>query len=791
MNTEPRHEPRFPRLARSLDRDRELPAAHKALKALRYGASVALAPLYLAGCDHVGPGARVRGRPLITNAGHLTLGARALIGSTFAPTQLRAGTKGTLSIGDDCTINFGCVLSADDRVTIGARVSLGPYVEIVDDGGPIVIGDDVWLATRVRVRGGAVIGEGSVITAGSEVTGTIPPFVVAGGVPARVLRQRKADDATPPPNAPPSPPVNDVTQPPPAAPAEAVGPEIRGLLVSDFSIRELATHLRAHDELGPRVSAVAAPFDQVVQTLVHLDATAAAERADFALVWTRPEAVLAFREQLLGKTVPLADLLAEVDDFAARIKAAATSIKHLFVATWVLPPTERGLGMIDLRDGGLSLTVLKMNLRLVEALQGTPNVFVLDASRWVAASAHAALSTKLWLLGKVGFSADVFAEAAKDLRAALRGLAGAAKKLVVLDLDDTLWGGIVGDVGWEHLALGGHDALGESYVDFQRHLLALSRRGVLLAVVSKNEESVALEAIARHPAMVIKADDLAIYKINWRDKAANIAELVAELNLGMQSVVFIDDNPVERARVREALPEVFVPEWPEDKLLYTQALSELRCFDTPALSREDLERTRMYAAERNREALKKSVGSIDDWFMSLGTKVRFAPLDASNVTRTVQLLNKTNQMNLSTRRLGEPELLAWAAAPGHELWTVTVADKFGDAGLTGILGLAREGDALRIADYVLSCRVMGRRVEEAMLAAAVHRARALGAQLVRAVYLPTPKNKPCLGFFKGSGFTHDEATGVFTWPIDRAYPLPASIEALGLTLRGDQEVRHA
>jgi FkbH-like protein len=815
MNTHPQHEAPAQKLARSLERDRDLPAAHKALKALRYGTSLALAPLYLLACDHVGPGARTRGRPLISNAGRITLGARVGLASTFVPVRLRTGEKGALTIGDDVLINFGCSLSADDRVTLGDRVSLGPYVEIADAGEqgeprPIVIGDDVWLATRVRVHGGAMIGEGSVITAGSEVSGEIPPFVVAGGIPARVLRQRKAGESAPevsaveaPVSAPPAaPPKVEAAKPMSGSPSkatngaaakgvEAAAPELRGLLLSDFSIRELATHLQAHDALGPRIEAVAAPFDQVVQTLAQLDALAAAEHADFALVWTRPEAIPSFREQLLGKTVPLADVLAEVDDFAARIRAAASSVKQLFVASWVLPAFERGLGMIDLREGGLALTLLRMNLRLVEALAGAPKVFVLDAGRWVAAAAHSATSSKLWFLGKVSFSADVFAEAAKDLRAALRGLRGAAKKLVVLDLDDTLWGGIVGDLGWEHLVLGGHDALGESYVDFQRHLLALSRRGVLLAVVSKNEESVALEAIARHPAMVIKADDLAAYKINWRDKAANIAELVSELNLGLQSVVFLDDNPVERARVREALPEVFVPEWPDDKLLYTQALSDLRCFDVPSVSREDLERTRMYAAERGREALKKSVGSLDDWLLSLGTKVSFARLDASNITRTVQLLNKTNQMNLSTRRLGEAELGAWAAAPGHELWAVSVADKLGDAGLTGILGLALEGDALRVVDYVLSCRVMGRRVEETMLCAAVSRARSLGARVVLAAYLPTPKNKPCLGLFQGSGFTLDEASKVFSWPTERAYPVAASIEALGLDLRGDQEVRHA
>src|SRR5262249_44027937 len=224
------------------------------------------------------------------------------------------------------------------------------------------------------------------------------------------------------------------------------------------------------------------------------------------------------------------------------------------------------------------------------------------------------------------FHSDVFVEAARDIKAALAGLGGAARKVVILDLDDTLWGGIVGDVGWQGLRLGGHDSVGEAFVDFQRHLKALTRRGILLAIASKNEEPVALEAIGSHPEMVLRAEDFAARRINWKDKAQNIVDLMADLNLGLQSAVFIDDNPVERARVREALPEVFVPDWPEARLLYSSTLVGLRCFDAPAISREDAERSRMYAAERQREDLKKQVQSIDAWLRSLETRARVEPL---------------------------------------------------------------------------------------------------------------------------------------------------------------------
>jgi FkbH-like protein len=331
-------------------------------------------------------------------------------------------------------------------------------------------------------------------------------------------------------------------------------------------------------------------------------------------------------------------------------------------------------------------------------------------------------------------------------------------------------------VGWENLRLGGHDSVGEALVDFQRAVKLLTRRGVLLAVVSKNTESVALEAMRSHPAMVLRPEDFVGWRINWDDKARNVAELAAELNLGLQSVVFIDDNPVERARVREALPEVLVPDWPEDKLLYPGTLQSLRCFDAPALSREDATRTQLYAAEQQRESSRQEVGSLDDWLLSLGLQVRAEPLTPANLARAAQLFNKTNQMNLSTRRLTEAELRDWARGPGRALWTLSVSDRFGDAGLTGILGV--ECDAAtatcRVVDFILSCRVMGRRVEHTMAYLAVAWAREAGLRRVQAAFEPTAKNKPCHDFWLTSGFEADDGR-LFTWDAARAYPLPAPV----------------
>jgi FkbH-like protein len=413
-----------------------------------------------------------------------------------------------------------------------------------------------------------------------------------------------------------------------------------------------------------------------------------------------------------------------------------------------------------------------MNQKLAECLEPLQNVYVLNAERWFNASAQG-FTPRGWYLGKVPFHQHVFSAAVQDVKAALRALSGGVKKLLILDLDDTCWGGIVGDMGWENLRLGGHDSEGEAFVDFQKAVKALTRRGIVLGIVSKNEEDTALEAIRKHPEMVLREKDFVGWRINWLDKAKNIADLTQELNLGLQSVVFIDDNPIERGRVKEALPEVFVPDWPEDKLMYTAALRALTCFDVPFVTQEDLARTEMYTSERERKDLMKEVGSIDDWLMSLALKVGVDVVRPENLARTTQLFNKTNQLNLSTRRLDEGELLEWIKHPSRSFFAIDVSDRFGDAGLTGIVSTEESDGVLRIVDFVLSCRVMGRKVEETLLHLAIQDAARRKARSVVATYLQTKKNKPTLTVLERSGFVRHGDD--FVWDMSTDYPLPGPI----------------
>lgn len=786
----------------------------------------AFARASLSDCDRVGAMPRAVSRPRVINRGQIFVGDNLFLRGSWGRVTFQTGPEGTLTIGDNVDINYGTLLSAQSRVTIGSRVMIGNCCIVADaevpsvDGTagappqPIDIGDDVWLAVRVTVLPGAKIGKGAVITAGSLVAGEIPPGVVAGGIPARVIRQTAtsvdreraaasggvngisasgangaagrgaANGATAHGATAPNGTANATERtngthghaaPANGQMAPAAAPERtiahRGSIISSFTVDELAEQLHRIAE-PPGLAAHVAGFGQVAQALMSPPAEG---EADFAVVWTQPEAVIpSFGRVLAGEIVREADLLAEVDGFASMIAAAAQSRRFVFVPTWTHPTYDRGLGLIDWREGGVARSLTAMNLRMMDALAKVANVHVLAAHRWIERAGRNAYSPKPWYLGKVPFHTEVFVEAAKEIHAAIRTLTGQSRKLVIVDLDDTMWGGIVGDVGWENLRLGGHDGHGESFVDFQRSLKALTKRGIILGIVSKNTESVALEAIRKHPEMVLREDDFVGWKINWQDKARNVAELVSELNLGLQSVVFIDDNPVERARVREALPEVFVPEWPEDKLLYKSALLGLRCLDVATISKEDQERTQLYAAERKREQLQQQVGSIDEWLKTLDMTVRAEPLGGHNRQRTAQLLNKTNQMNLSTRRMTEEELVEWARHGNRSLFAISVADKFGDAGLTGIVSVETEGSTAKIVDFVLSCRVMGRKVENALFHLAIEQAAAQGAKQVIAEYIPTKKNAPCLSFLQSSGLSATDDKQ-FVWDTSNRYPLPEAI----------------
>ncbi len=545
------------------------------------------------------------------------------------------------------------------------------------------------------------------------------------------------------------------------------------LILTDFTADNFLNILRNLDS-EDRYEFEVAPSNQPLALLLDQNNAVWQGHLDIAIVWTRPEALFAqFQRLMQYEAIDEHLLLQEVDRFIECLQKIAKKIPTVLIANWTFDPQERGWGLLDWHPSmGFSYFLSLINHRLAEGLGSSSNAYIQESRRWIACAGKNAYDPRLWYMGKVPFSPEVFREAAMDCLAALGGLAGKAKKLLLVDLDDTLWGGIVGDEGWPNLRLGGHDPIGEAFADFQRSLKNLRNRGILLGIVSKNEEQTALDAIANHPEMILRKDDFIIWRINWQDKATNIIEVAKELNLGLQSIVFLDDNPVERARVRDALPEVLVPEMPANKMFFKKTLLGLDCFDAPQLSEEDGRRHEMYVVERERQEIMSMAQSFDDWLAQLKLEVIVEEINVSNLPRTVQLLNKTNQMNLRTRRLTESEFQEWRNLPFHYGWTFRVSDCYGDSGLTGIATIEKNGDEATISDFILSCRVMGRKVEESMIYALVEFSRSLGIKKLWAHYLPTEKNKPCLALWQASGFERigNENEHCFFWDTNKSYP---------------------
>ena len=353
---------------------------------------------------------------------------------------------------------------------------------------------------------------------------------------------------------------------------------------------------------------------------------------------------------------------------------------------------------------------------------------------------------------------------ARHAAAMIRASLGLTSKCLALDLDNTLWGGVIGEDGMNGIRLGGGPA-GESYVAFQKYVLALQRRGVILAVCSKNNEQDAKAPFQDHPEMVLKLDDIALFVANWQSKDENLRHIAATLNIGIDSIVFVDDNPVERNFIRSQVPEVEVPEMPLDPAGYAVALHRSMCFEAWTLTEDDRRRAASYQQNAKRSEQLAAAGNVEDYLASLEMHVELRPFDEANLARIVQLINKTNQFNLTTRRITEAECLALMNRPDCYTQFMRLKDRFGDNGITGILIAFVEADTLRIDNWLISCRVLGRRVEDAMLAAALSFAAERNCTFGLGEYIPTAKNGQVSGIFEKYGFEKD-GDGTFRCRIE-------------------------
>jgi FkbH-like protein len=458
---------------------------------------------------------------------------------------------------------------------------------------------------------------------------------------------------------------------------------------------------------------------------------------------------------------------------------------YLVLHTLELPSAPAHGSVLDVATGRSQAAAIgDINAALAELGQTVPAVSVLDYDGLVARRGRDAWhDRRKWLTARMPIAANEQLHLAEEWVRMLHPLTGRVCKAVAVDLDNTLWGGVIGEDGIDGIDLDG-EYPGAAYRDVQRALLDLHRRGIMLAVCSKNNVAEALEALERHPGMLLRPEHFSALRISWRDKAQGLAEIAEELSIGLDALAFVDDNPVEREFVRQARPEVSIVELPEDPLRFADAIRRAPVFQRTKLTDEDLNRGRYYAEERQRRTVQQSADSVEDFLRSLELKVEVAPVTLATLPRAAQLTQKTNQFNLTTRRYTEDEVAALAAGGDTRVVTVRSADRFGDNGIVGVAILRLGGDSAEVDSLLLSCRVIGRAIETALLSTLVDDAREAGARRLLGRFIPTEKNVPAREFYAAHGF-RDEGD---VWVLDLSHQTVASPPWIELVIVSDAMV---
>jgi len=427
-------------------------------------------------------------------------------------------------------------------------------------------------------------------------------------------------------------------------------------------------------------------------------------------------------------------------------------------------PTYSPYGIYETKtDYSLQDTIRDLNFKLNSGLLSEPSVYVYDFNAFVTKHGENNLfDYRQFLFGDIKVALNYIPYLAEDLMGYIKPVLGINRKCIVLDLDNTLWGGVVGEDGFEGIELG-PKAPGSAFVEFQRHLLSLYQRGVILAVNSKNNPEDALKVLRDHPYMVLREENFASLRINWIDKISNMREIAEELNIGLDSIVYFDDDPINREIMAKALPEVLTVDLPKDPSLYTPRLVRLNDFNVLKITTEDAKRGEMYLQQRKRSELEKTVSNMEDFLSQLGIKIKIKKADQFTIPRIAQLILKTNQFNLTTHRYQEEDIRNFSHDKNMLVGCAQVEDKFGDNGITGAFIVRKDNPSEWTIDtFLLSCRVMGRGAEDAIMAFILNEAKAEGVTKIRGQYIPTNKNKPCEDFLPSYGFKSEGEYWVYS-----------------------------
>ena len=485
-------------------------------------------------------------------------------------------------------------------------------------------------------------------------------------------------------------------------------------------------------------------FNAYVQEILNTDSSLYSFAPDIVIlaIQTRdlvPELWLRYTELNARDVQEVVDRVST--DLDRWIKAFRShSNAYLILHTLESPPFP-SQGIFDWQSSSSQgMAIQKINDDIRRLARGHTGVYILDYDALIARHGRARwYDERKWLTARLPISADHLIDLANEWLRFIQPLAGKTCKALVTDLDNTLWGGIIGEDGIEGIRVG-VEYPGAAFQAVQRALLDFFQRGILLAVCSKNNIADAMEALEKHQGMLLKPEHFAAWRINWNDKAVNLREIATELNIGVDSLAFLDDNPVERERIRSDLPEVTVLDLPDDPMEFAQVLRQSPVFERLSLSEEDRERGRYYVEQRQRLELERNASSLEDFFRSLRQEIEISSVTPATFTRVAQLTQKTNQFNLTTRRYSEQQIAELAKNPAWQVYAIRVKDRLGDNGLAGVAITHDRETLTEIDTFLLSCRVVGRTVETAILSFLTDQARRCGRTNLQGWFSPTKKN---------------------------------------------------
>lgn len=557
-----------------------------------------------------------------------------------------------------------------------------------------------------------------------------------------------------------------------AAAAQAAG--LTGFklgLVGSHTLDYLAPALAASGvRHGLLIETVRADYGQVMQSVLDPGSAIARAGVDAVLVCLDP-AMLGLANVQPTPEAAQAALDSALRQCAMLYAGVRETVGATVVAQTIPLPSGPLFGSYDARVAGTSRAMIEaFNRRLADEIVQAGDLLVDIAFTAVDYGLSRWHDPRGWHSAKVPMSLDAVPLYADHVCRVLGAARGKARKCLVLDLDNTVWGGIIGDDGLEGIVIGQGNSVGEAHLAIQSLALDLRQRGIILAVCSKNDEANARLPFREHKDMLLREEHIAAFVANWTDKATNLREIARILNIGTDALVFLDDNPAERAIIRAELPEVAVPEVGDDASLYPGLLARAGYFEAVAFGDEDRQRADYYRANAERQSVAAVVTNLSDYLASLEMVMTALPFDPQGRARIAQLTNKSNQFNLTTRRYSEEQVDRFAVDPGKFTLQVRLADKFGDNGMISVIVFDKGVEAWECDTWLMSCRVLGRRVEEAVLAIVAAAAQVEGAQRLIGHYFPTSKNSLVEQHFGKLGFTNVNTgpDGATCWELELA-----------------------